>query len=373
MSPIVLAFALFLPAASVRAGLNRDAAFAAALDSKALALDADAAKRRARWDDKLRKWLGPYDAAMAAPGLDPAAMARTAADGIGAGRFDALILGESHGDASEQGAAGLILRAVAASPRPFGAVIFENTDVINNATGVHSTQYIFPDTAWLKPAGIEALGYKNHFTPEADLREALKAAGARPLASYTGSAHSAKRVKDYIMYTLGEHLGPYGRGLDMTTVEDVLRGRGRKPLIVSMITESFLVQHIQPLMIKAALDSEDRLPGLLAELDAAAKAWDARFQAYPPAAALRFVASAEQSGLFLGMTPVDRRPAQLNALLETLRAPELAVWLGSRKLKSLEAGRQGGSDAAGREVVTYHVVIRDQKGGEFTRDVTPAP
>lgn len=369
---MVLAFALLVPAAPARAGLKPDAAFAAALDSKPHALEAAAAKRRARWDDRLRKWLGLFDAAMAGTGLDSAGMAREAAADLGAGKHDALILGESHGIPAEQEAAGLILRAVTAA-RPIGAVLFENTDIVNHATGARSTKYLLDDTAWLKPAGIETLGYLAHFTPGPDLRAGLKAAAGRLLVSYTGSAHSGKRVKDYIMYTLGETFGPYGRGIDMTTVEDVLRAERRKPLIIAMVSELFILGHVERLVIREVVKSEDRLEGALAELDAAAKAWDGRVEAYPAASELRFVASAEQSGLFLGMAPADRRPGQLNALLETLRAPDFAVWLGGRKIKSLEAGRQGGGDEAGRVVVTYRVVVRDEKGGEFVRVIPAAP
>jgi len=372
MSSIILALSFLLPSAPAHAGLNRDAAFAAALDSKPLALEAAASKRRARWDDRLRKWLGPFDAAMSDAGLDPAAMAAATAAELGAGRYDALILGESHSVAAEQRAAGLILRA-AASARPVGAIIFENTDIVNHSTGARSTKFIFPDTDWLAPAGIAAFGYKDHFNPEADLRAGLKAAGAGVFVSYTGSAHSCDRVKDHILHTLKVYFGPYGRTLDLTTVEDVLRAKGRKPLIVAMVTEDYFVSRLQTLAIADVLDSQDRLEGVLTELDAAAKAWETRFQSYPSRADIRFVKTAQQSALFLGMTPGDRRPAQLSALLETLRSPELAAWLGGRKIKGLEAGRHSVGDAAGRVAVSYRVAIRDHKGGEFTREVAPAP
>lgn len=236
-----------LTAAPLRAAPPPDAAFASALDDRAIARDAASVKRQARWDGRLRKWLGPFDAAMSAPGLDADAMARAAAADLGAGRHDALILGESHG---------------------------EPTQTMNG-----STQYIYPDTAWLEPAGIKLIGYRAHFTPGPDLRDGLKTAGERLLVSYTGSAHSAKHVKDYILYTLDIDIGPFGRTLDMTTVEDVLRGLRRKPLTVAMVLESFFLGRLQGLVVSGVLASEDRLGGVLAELDAAARAWDARFQA----------------------------------------------------------------------------------------------
>lgn len=363
MSPRLLALLLLLPPASLRAAPIPEAAFAAALDAGSIGRDADAAKRRARWDGRLRKRLGLFDAALAAPGLDAATMAREAAADLAAGRHDALILGESHGEPSEQRAAGLILRAVAASPRPVGAILFELTQ-----TSDASTQYIFPDTAWLEPAGIAVLGYKSHFFPDADLGEGFNAADGRLLVSYTGSAHSSKRVKDYIFYTLGVGFAPFGRGgRDMTTVEDALRARRREPLTIAMVTEAYFLGRIQGLIVKDLLDSEDRLDGVLAELDAAARAWNVRLMAYPPAAELRFVQSAEQDDLYLGLTPGDRRPSQLDAILETLRAPDFAAWLGDRKIKGLEASYQSRGDGAGHVEVSYRVSVRDKKGREFER------
>lgn len=365
----LMSLALILSALPLRAAPPPDFSFAAALDAQSIASDAAAAKRRARWDGRLRKWLGPFDAALAAPGRDAAAMAREAAAALAAGRHDALILGESHGEPAEQTAAGLILRAVAASPRPIGAILIEPTQTMDG-----STQYIYADTGWLQPAGIAVLGYRAHFTPGPDLRDGLKTAGERLLVSYTGSAHSAKRVKDYILQTLDIDIGPFGRTLDMMTVEDALRGLRRKPLTVAMVSEAFILGRLEGLVVSGIMESEDRLDGAIAELDAAARAWDARFQAYPPAADIRFVPCAAQADLYLGLTPADRGPARLKALLDVLRAPEFAAWLGDRKIKSLEAGPQSSRDGAGRVIqLSYRVVVRDHKGGAFERTIVVAP
>ncbi len=141
-----------------------------------------------------------------------------------------------------------------------------------------------------------------------------------------------------------------------------------------MLSESFLLDRIQGLVLSDILDSEDRLDGVLVALDAAAAAWNARFQSYPPIAELRFVPSTEQEGLFLGLTPTDRRPGRLAVLLETLRSPDFTAWLGNAKIKSLEAGLQSSRDASGRIIeASYRVVVKDHKGRAFELTVPSAP
>ncbi len=76
MSPRLLALALLLPVATLHATMNPD--FAPSLDAAMIGRDTASLKRLARWNERLRKWLGPFDAALAATGLDAAAMASAA-------------------------------------------------------------------------------------------------------------------------------------------------------------------------------------------------------------------------------------------------------------------------------------------------------
>lgn len=321
---------------------------------------------RSQWTRRIQDRLGPFDAVLRQEGDGLGAMASSLIAGIASGRYDSLILGESHGEKAEQDAAKTFLRGLASSPAKVAAVIFEETQ-----TSDGSVQYIFQDTAWLTQAGIAVLGYKDHFNPEQDVKAALKTAGKDVLISYTGSAHSARRVKDYVLYTIDDRLGPYGRGgRDMVTIEDVFRKHHRRPLIVSMVSESFILDRIQGLLLDEIGGSQKGLEAVRSALDAAADAWKEQFASYPAVEGIRFRRFPGQDDLYAGLTAGERRPLQLSAVAEVLRSQDFEQWLGSGKIKSLNAGQESSRDASGRVIeADMRVSVRDQKGRAFERRI----
>lgn len=363
MQRILAAVLLFclpsVPSASAQAAAS-DASFSAALRAggEALALrsfarglqDKDIARR-------LSDYLGWYGEMELRPAMDTSAMSRIVVSGLTSGEFTGLILGESHGVDDEDRAGRAIVGGALDAGVPVGAFLREEN--------------LFPQTGPLDARKVPVLTYRNQFKPEADVQAGLAAAGKKLLISYTGCAHTSGALKDYFLYTLEEgKTWHYERGThDMPTVEQSFLGHGKKPLIVAMSAEDYVLSRIQYLFLQSLVGDGAELPRLRADLDALVSAWNAQMAAYPARREIAFVRSAEQPNLYAGLTPTDRRAYDVEAVRRVLALPELAAWLGGAPIKSVESLRGGSFTPPDTRETHYDVIVHKSSGEEFRRTI----
>jgi len=298
---------------------------------------------------QLDEWLGLFDGLVRQPSLDLAAVSQEVLGGLGSGAYNGVILGESHGIPAEI-ASGISLTKDILAARGIGAFSRERET--------------FPTIDFLEAAGVPVLTFKNQFKPEPDVQAGLKAAGKKLLVTYTGHAHTAVRLKNYFLYTLleGKPFGYGPGGKDMVTVEDSFLKEGKKPVIVAMLTEARVLNRVQQLFLRKFIP-EGGTTGeeYLVNLRVLRTAWESKVLAYPAHAEdIYFVRAPEQANLMVGLTPGERKPLTLDAVIQVLSMPEFGAWAGSDKLKIVES--LWGSDENG---VSYRVVAHKFSGEKF--------
>ncbi|HNW45378.1 MAG TPA: hypothetical protein PKI19_12810 [Elusimicrobiales bacterium] len=302
---------------------------------------------------RLDQWLGLFDRLELQPALDLAAVTAQVTRGLDSGTYNGVILGESHGTQPEINAGIFLTKAVLAA-RGIGAFSRERET--------------FPTIDFLETQGVPVLTFKNQFKPVPDVQAGLAAAGGRPLVTYTGHAHTSVRLKNYFLFTLleGKPWGYVPGGKDMVTVEDAFLGERKKPVIVAMVTEARVLRRVEQLFLREFIgEAGVSGTGYYESLRALRRLWENKVMRYPEHAEdIYFVRSPEQDNLFVGITPGERKPLAIDAVLQVLPLPEFKAWLGEDKLKTVES--LWGSDESG---VSYRVVAHKFSGEVFERTV----
>ena len=298
---------------------------------------------------QLDEWLGIFDQLELQPAMSLSAMSGEVVQGLNSGAYNGVILGESHNVQPEIDAGIVIVKDILAA-RGIGAFSRESN--------------LFPTTDFLEAQGVPVLTFKNQFRPDPDVQAGLKAARKKLLVTYTGYAHTSVRLKNYVTHTLQWTFG----GKDMRTVEDCFLAERKSPVIVSMVSEEWVLSRIGTLFLgKFAGKGGSSGKEYLENLRTLRILWKNKIMRYPAHAEdIYFVRSPEQANLFVGITPGDRRPVIADTVLQVLPLPEFAAWLGEDKIKSVESLR--GSDETG---VSYRVVVRKFSGEIFERTVRP--
>jgi len=304
---------------------------------------------------QLDEWLGIFHQLELQPAMGLAAMSAEVVGGLNSGAYNGVILGESHGTQPEIAAGLKIIKDILAA-RGIGAFSREKE--------------IFPTIDFLEAQGVPVLTMKNQFKPEPDVLAGLKAAGGKLLVTYTGHAHTAIRLKDYFLFTLmeGKTWGYVPGGKDMITVENVFLNEQKKPVIVAMMTEARVLRRIEQLFLRKFIgEAGSSCEDYLGNLRSLKTLWDSKILQYPAHAEdIYFVRSPQQANLFVGITPGDRRPVAVDAVLQALSLPEFAAWLGADMIKIVES--LWSSDETG---VSYRVVARKFSGEIFERTIRP--
>lgn len=355
MRPL-LAFSLSVLVPSL-ASAAVEAPFASQLQGiRRLALERKAAELfPAHEADQLSRWLGWYGAMERGPKLTTAEVRAELGARLRSGRYGALLLGESHSEQPEIDAAHeFMTEAFAAGP--VGAFVRE--------------EYTWSDDAFLTSRGVPLLTYKNQFKPDADVEKADKLAREKLLVSYSGASHSSDRMKDYSLWTLEEYkTWGYKPGqTDMRTIERSVSDKGRKPVIVSMITEEYPWRRIQMLFLRRLVEAKPALPDLRAALSSVVDAWRAQVETLPETPGpISFVKDPTHDALWLGITPADRRPLALLACAKVLALPEAAAFAGATPVRLLESLWSRSSDERGALTEAYTVVVHLADGRDFER------
>jgi len=304
---------------------------------------------------QLDEWLGIFHYLELQPAMDLAAMSGEVVLGLAGGTYNGVILGESHGTQPEITAGIRIVKDVLAA-RGIGAFSREKET--------------FPAIDFLAAKNVPVLTFKNQFKPEPDVQAGLKAAGKKILVTYTGHAHTAVRLKNYFLFTLleGKPWGYVPGGKDMVTVEDSFLKEQKNPVIVAMLTEARVLRRVEQMFLRkfigeAGISAQEYFKNL----QTLRNLWEAKVMQYPSHAQdIYFVRSPEQANLFVGITPGERRPVAVDAVLQVLPLPEFSAWLGGEKIKTVES--LWGSDETG---VSYRVVVRKFSGDLFERTIRP--
>ncbi len=306
--------------------------------------------------DELERWLGWYGALEAQPTATAGELARTVGASLASGRYGAFVLGESHGVPAEEDAAKVLVGAALAAA-PVGAFLRE--------------EYLYPDTAALDARGVPVLTYANQFKPDADVEKGLARAGRALLVSYTGCAHTAPQLKDYSLTALDErstwHWPP---GKDMKTVRQSLEQRGRRALVVAMMSEEYVWGRIQYLFLRQLAGRKPTREQFLAGADAALAAWHARVEALPRRSEpIVFARDPSDPDLWLGMTPFERSPMQLLAARAVVASDEAAAWLGGQRIALVESLRFSSGAPDGSVTHGYDVLVHAADGRVLERRV----
>lgn len=304
---------------------------------------------------RLDELLGMFHQLELQPAMDLSAMSREVVQGLNSGAYNGVILGESHSVQPEINAGITIVKDILAA-HGIGAFSRESN--------------IFPTADFLAEQGVPVLTFKNQFKPDPDVAAGLKAAGGKLLVTYTGHAHTSTRLKNYILYTLleGKPLGYAAGGKDMPTVEDSFLAARKKPVIVAMAAESRVLRRIEQLFLRGFI-GEKGVSGAeyLGNLRALRAVWSDKVLTCPAHTEdIYFVRSPEQANLFVGITPGERRPLAVDAVISALSLPEFSAWLGEDTLKTVESLRA--SDETG---VSHRVVARKLSGETFERTIRP--
>ena len=331
---------LILPAPAAPAALPRTRA-----------TQTNAAKIAAQLDE----FLGIFHQLELQPAMDLAALSGEVVRGLNSGVYNGVIMGESH-DTQPEINAGIVLVKDILAAHGIGAFSRESN--------------LFPAAEFLEEPGVPVLTFKNQFKPDPDVQAGFRAARKKPLVTYTGYAHTATRLKNYVFYTLlwGKPWGYVSGGRDMPTIEESFLAARKKPVIVAMVAEERVLRRIGELFLgKFIGEGGASGPEYLENLRALRGIWGNKIMRYPVHAEdIYFVRSPEQANLFVGITPGDRRPVIVDAVIQALTLPEFSAWLGPDKIKSVESLR--GSDETG---VSYRVVVRKFSGEIFERTVRP--
>lgn len=276
--------------------------------------------------------LSWYGEAERQAGLGAEQIARIAADGVRRGVYDSVVIGESHNSAQEQEAARVVISGILGSGARVGAFLEEAVNVAGGAP-----EGLFPAVGQLAAAQVPIRLMRNQFNPDPDVAAGLKVAGNDILITYSGTNHTSALVRDYSIDTLQD--SDLGWGQDYPgrpVIEQSLRNRGRKPLVLAMIKESYVFDRI----LGAGLnEASNNVPlGLwksnLASLQAAWQRAAAEFQA---GAATRFIPVSGKPDFYVGITSESRRPLQVESLRRVAAMPDLARWLGNDKIKAVSA------------------------------------
>lgn len=304
---------------------------------------------------QLDELLGVFDQLELQPAMGLPALSLEVARGLDSGAYDGVIMGESHDTRPEINAGIVIVKDILAA-RGIGAFSREKN--------------LFPTTDFLEAQGVPVLTFSNQFKPDPDVRAGLKAARKKPLVTYTGYAHTATKLKNYVFYTLlwGKPWGYVSGGRDMPTVEESFLAAHKKPVIISMVAEELVLRRIGELFLNRLI-AEGGASGqeYLENLRTLRSLWKNKVMRYPVRVEeISFARFPGQDNLFVGITPGDRRPVIVDAVLQVLPLPEFAPWLGGDRIKSVESLRS--SEETG---VSYRVVIRKFSGEIFERTVRP--
>ena len=353
MLALAAALALAAPAAVPARAALPEAEFRAAVEAAPARLGLEDVAARllgARQADALGRWLGWYGALEARPALSTAELAARLRDELASGRADALVLGESHGVPEEEAAAPVLVASALGCGRRVGAFWREEN--------------LYPDVSALTAAGVPVATYANQFKPDADVKRALKAARGGIVVSYTGSAHTSVPLKDYFMFAL-ETAAPWHMK-DMRTVAQALSDRGRKPVVAAMVCEDFVWGQIQYLFLQALSRPKPRREALIAGLRAVIGAWRTRVEALPARPGPVSFSQDPSSGVWLGITPADRKPYRLLGALKALSSPQAAAWAADAPLTLVESlpSSEGAPDGSVRSFI--NVILHREGAADLT-------
>ncbi len=326
--------------------------------------------------DKYLRLLGAqfswYGQAEQQNAMDAAALSREIVAGLRQGTYDAVELGESHSNPTEQKAAQSIVGAILDGGVSVGDFLQEATSVVVGSgknTKPGEPYGIFPYTEPLVAAHVAVTLMKDQFNPGDDVKAGLKAAGPKILITYTGAAHTSARMRDYIIETLKDSDLSWGKIYPgRPVIEQALQKHHRKPVIIAMEEEPFVVDHVLGAAIKDSYQKAS-FEQWRANLAALQSAWDQATSGFKSSAQERFVRSSEQPNFYLGIAGGERRAFKLEAIEKIAALPELKAWLGDKKIKSADAGRFSSSEcpADGSCCAGWQVTIDKGSKDKFSR------
>lgn len=283
-----------------------------------------------------------YGKAELKPGLTDAQLAQAVVEGIKRGTCDTVVFGESHGNLHEQNSALLIMKRILDDGIPVGAFTQESTQQ-QKVGGTKTPLGIFTDVSQLTQARVPVLFMQNHFNPDKDIKTALKAAGAKLLITYTGTAHTSVRMRDYILNTLKvTDMGWNNAYPGRPVIEQVLQRHDRKPVVIAMNEEESVFNQILSLQLKEA-STNVSYEQLQTNLQALRAAWEQTVGAFQSPSGIRYVQAAEQPNFYVGIAAGERRPMGLEAVLKVAQLPEFRQWLGGKTVQSAYAGKYSAS------------------------------
>ncbi|MBI4349233.1 MAG: hypothetical protein HY553_20515 [Elusimicrobia bacterium] len=296
-----------------------------------------AVEQEARRIEGLLDWYGRL-ARMPAMGVDE--LSAKLVVRLRSGEANTLILGESHGNAAEFEAAERLVGSVLASGVPVGMFLQEPTEVRDHVTGrLLEPRGIFKRPDLLERNAVPIVLMKHHFTPDRDVRDALAAARPGVLITYTGSVHTAPRMRDFVIGKLEMRDMGWGRvAPTRPVVEGSVKAAGRRPLVVAMWHEERTFEVILNRRLveltKGATAAE--WPRRLRTLE---QAWLSVMAPLPASPPVRFVKDPERSNFYVGIAAGNRGLRAVAAAAEVAADPKFAGWLGGSKIKVFAADR----------------------------------
>jgi hypothetical protein len=180
---------------------------------------------------------------------------------------------------------------------------------------------------------------KNQFNPDKDVNAGLQTAGAKLLITYSGSAHTAVRMRDYIINTLKSADMGWGHTYPgRPVIEQTLQNRVKKPVIIAMADESYVFNRIITTQLKEASNNVS-YEQWQTNLEALKTAWNMTMGSFQcSSSSIRFVQSDEQPGFYIGIADGERRPLGIEAIQKIAQMPEFLQWLGDKNIRSVDAG-----------------------------------
>jgi hypothetical protein len=309
----------------------------------------------AQYSRELERRLGPFASWLNLPGITAAEMSAEISSRLKSKKARDLVMGESHAVPAEEASGKLFMKDLLDAGWSFKALLREK-NTYDDATDVESR-------------GMAVLTMRNQFRPLADVEAALALPG-RTLAAYSGNVHTSDRLAKYFMDTLED-----GRvwGGNMPTVEGALKDNGRKAVIVAMMPEHQFLDKIQRLSLRDMLGKGVTHADLVGKLEAFNKVWLSRLGSGVNGS-MRFIQTPEQENLFIGLTPTERAPRKLEAMLEVMRRPDVAAWSGTDVLRLVET-LPGTFPNEQNQVCTYHDIVLHKTNGETLerRLLAPTP
>jgi len=288
-------------------------------------------------------FLGRFSALPQTPFAD---VARDVVSGLKGGRYDALVMGETHTNPNELAAGVALVKDVKAAGIPIGMLLRESN--------------LFPDTSFLAPETLVRT-FANQFEPDAPIAKVIPMLNGGILITYTGHSHTSRTIRDNAL-AIKSFFGSYGPGKKlMTTIQDSLEKNGRKPVIVAMITEDSILDRIS-FMTLAEVTKNVTLPQAARQLDYLIRIWESKLPQRMKTGQLYFVRDPRHPEFYAGITSGQRMPLKLLAVKKTLVLPELAQWAGNTVLRGVECLPQ--MDETG----TYFRVVVHKTGSDETFD-----